>query len=73
MLGWGVATKITPQGNNPQGGKYSTAMTYDVYDNLKNVMLHMAGGAAVEGLEIDKLNPPNFSIRGIFRVVTGTK
>ena len=73
MLGWGVATKITPQGNNPQGGKYSTAMTYDVYDNLKNVMLHMAGGAAVEGLEIDKLNPPNFSIRGIFRVVTGTE
>ena len=48
-------------------------MTYDVYDNLKNVMLHMAGGAAVEGLEIDKLNPPNFSIRGIFRVVTGTE
>ena len=34
MLGWGVATKITPQGKNSQGGDYATAMTYDVYDNL---------------------------------------
>ncbi|MEK9714874.1 MAG: hypothetical protein VW199_03430, partial [Methylophilaceae bacterium] len=52
MLGWGVATKITPQGKNSQGGDYATAMTYDVYDNLKNVMLHMSGGAAIEGLPI---------------------
>ena len=73
MLGWGVATKITPQGKNSQGGDYATAMTYDVYDNLKNVMLHMSGGAAIEGLPIDKLTPANFSIRGIFRVITGTK
>ena len=73
MLGWGVATKITPQGKNSQGGDYATAMTYDVYDNLKNVMLHMTGGAAIEGLPIDKLTPANFSIRGIFRVITGTK
>ena len=73
MLGWGVATKITPQGKNSQGGDYATAMTYDVYDNLKNVMLHMSGGAAIEGLSIDKLTPANFSIRGIFRVITGTK
>jgi len=73
MLGWGVATKITPQGKNSQGGDYATAMTYYVYDNLKNVMLHMSGGAAIEGLPIDKLTPANFSIRGIFRVITGTK
>ena len=73
MLGWGVATKITPQGKNSQGGDYATAMTYDIYDNLKNVMLHMSGGAAIEGLPIDKLTPANFSIRGIFRVITGTK
>ena len=73
MLGWGVATKITPQGKNSQGGDYATAMTYDVYDNLKNVMLHMSGRAAIEGLPIDKLTPANFSIRGIFRVITGTK
>lgn len=73
MLGWGVATKITPQGKNSQGGDYATAMTYDVYDNLKNVMLHMSGGAAIEGLPIDRLTPANFSIRGIFRVITGTK
>ena len=61
MLGWGVATKITPQGKNSQGGDYATAMTYDVYDNLKNVMLHMSGGAAIEGLPIDKLTPANFN------------
>ena len=73
MLGWGVATKITPQGKNSQGGDYATAMTYDIYDNLKNVMLHMSGGAAIEGLPIEKLTPANFSIRGIFRVITGTK
>ena len=73
MLGWGVATKITPQGKNSQGGDYATAMTYDIYDNLKNVMLHMSGGAAIKGLPIDKLTPANFSIRGIFRVITGTK
>ena len=73
MLGWGVATKITPQGKNSQGGDYATAMTYDIYDNLKNVMLHMSGGAAIEGLPIDKLTPANFSIRGIYRVITGTK
>ena len=73
MLGWGVATKITHQGKNSQGGDYATAMTYDIYDNLKNVMLHMSGGAAIEGLPIDKLTPANFSIRGIFRVITGTK
>ena len=73
MLGWGVATKITPQGKNSQGGDYATAMTYDIYDNLKNVMLHMSGGAAIEGLPIDKITPANFSIRGIFRVITGTK
>ena len=73
MLGWGVATKITPQGKNSRGGDYATAMTYDIYDNLKNVMLHMSGGAAIEGLPIDKLTPANFSIRGIFRVITGTK
>ena len=73
MLGWGVATKITPQGKNSQGGDYATAMTYDIYDNLKNVMLHMSGGAAIEGLPIDKITPANFSIRGIFRVITETK
>lgn len=73
MLGWGVATKITPQGKNSQGGDYATAMTYDIYDNLKSVMLHMSGGAAIEGLPIDKITPANFSIRGIFRVITGTK
>ena len=72
LLGWGVATKITPQGKNSQGGDYATAMTYDVYDNLKNVMLHMAGSAAIEGLPIEKISPANFSIRGIFSVVTGT-
>ena len=43
-------------------------MTYDIYDNLKNVMLHMSGGAAIEGLPIDKLTPANFSIRGFLEL-----
>ena len=72
LLGWGVATKNN-QGKNSQGGDYATAMTYDVYDNLKNVMLHMAVAQQFEGLPIEKISPANFSIRGIFSIVTGTE
>ena len=36
-------------------------------------MLHMAGSAAIEGLPIEKISPANFSIRGIFSIVTGTE
>ena len=38
MVGWGMATKITPQGQ-----EYSSMMTYDSYDSLKNAMKHLAG------------------------------
>ena len=39
MTGWGYATRIAPQ-NSTNG----TIMFWDVYDNLTNVMKHMAGG-----------------------------
>ena len=38
MVGWGMATKITPQGKD-----YSSVMFYDSYDTLANAMRHLAG------------------------------
>jgi hypothetical protein len=68
MVGWGVATKITPQGSN-----YSSFSTWDSYDSLENMMKHLGGGAAIEGLPLNKLTPIEWSMRPIFRVITGTK
>lgn len=68
MVGWGVGTKITPQGSN-----YSSFATWDSYDSLENMMKHLGGGAAIEGLPLNKLTPIEWSMRPIFRVITGTK
>ena len=64
---------VTKQKPKEDAKSNSKKMVFTFYDNLKNVMLHMSGGAAIEGLPIDKITPANFSIRGIFRVITGTK
>ena len=37
MVGWGFATKITPQGK-----EYSSMMTWDSYNDLSNVMKRLA-------------------------------
>ena len=73
MTGWGYATRIAPQ-NSTNG----TIMFWDVYDNLANVMKHMAGGAALEGLDqelfekFEKANPDGWLSRLILEYVTGT-
>ena len=50
MVGWGMATKITPQGKD-----YSSVMFYDSYDNLANAMRHLAGDGVMKGLPFDKM------------------
>ena len=73
MTGWGYATRIAPQ-NSTNG----TIMFWDVYDNLTNVMKHMAGGAALEGLDqslfkkFEEANPDGWLNRLILEYVTGT-
>jgi hypothetical protein len=53
-------------------------MFWDVYDNLTNVMKHMAGGAALEGLDqslfkkFEEANPDGWLNRLILEYVTGT-
>ena len=67
MLGWGVATKITPQGE-----EFSSVMTYDSYDSLENVMLHLAGKGVIEGLPFDKLAPVDWTMRPVMQVISVT-
>ena len=68
MVGWGMATKITPQGK-----EYSSMMTYDSYDNLANAMRHLAGEGVIEGLPFDKLSPISWEMRPLMKVVSATE
>ena len=67
MVGWGMATKITPQGQ-----EYSSMMTYDSYDSLKNAMKHLAGEGIIEGLPMDKLTKVTWEMRPIMKVISST-
>ena len=67
MVGWGLGTKITPQGE-----EFSSVMTYDSYDSLENVMLHLAGKGIIEGLPFDKLTPVDWTMRPIMSVLSVT-
>ena len=67
MVGWGMATKITPQGED-----YSSVMFYDSYDSLANAMKHLAGEGIIKGLPLDKLNKFNWEMRPIMKVISST-
>ena len=67
MVGWGLGTKITPQGE-----EFSSVMTYDSYDSLENVMLHLAGKGVIEGLPFDKLTPVDWTMRPVMQVISVT-
>ena len=67
MVGWGLGKKITPQGE-----EFSSVMTYDSYDSLENVMLHLAGKGIIEGLPFDKLTPVDWTMRPIMSVLSVT-
>ena len=69
MVGWGVGTKITPQGK-----EFSSIMFWDSYDSLANVMKHLGGYGVVEGLPFDKFSDPvKWENRYIFKVIASTK
>lgn len=68
MVGWGLATKITPQGED-----YSSIVYYDAYDKLENVMHHLAGRGVIEGLPQDKLTPIKWEMRPIMKVIAMTQ
>ena len=71
MVGEGMGTRIIPQAKDR-----STAFWWDVYDTMENIMEHLAGRAAVEGLSKEHLlefneNVPNgWGNRVIFEIVT---
>ena len=73
MLGWGMATRIAPQGSD-----YSTAFWWDIYDSMENTMKHLSNGAATKGLSDQIMKDFNDNIpngwdnRVIFEFVTGT-
>ena len=68
MVGWGLATKITPQGK-----EYSSMMTYDSYSNLSDVMKHLAGYGVIEGLPFEKFGDPiEWENRYILKVILST-
>lgn len=67
MVGWGMATKITPQGKD-----YSSMMTYDSYDSLASAMKHLAGEGVIEGLPMDKLAKVTWEMRPLMKVVSAT-
>ena len=73
LVGWGYASRIAPQNSTS-----ASIMFWDVYDNLTNVMKHMAGGAALEGLDkslnakFEKANPDGWINRIILENITGT-
>ena len=58
--------------SNPQDTDYASMMTYDAYDNLENVMKYLSGGAALSGLPQNKLNPIQWSMRPVMRVMEAT-
>jgi len=68
MVGWGLATKITPQGED-----YSSIVYYDAYDKLENVMHHLAGRGVMEGLPQDKITPVKWEMRPIMKVIAMTQ
>jgi len=68
MVGWGLGTKITPQGK-----EYSSMMTWDSYDSLENVMKHLAGYGVIEGLPFDKFTKIiEWENRYIMKVISST-
>jgi len=68
MVGWGLGTKITPQGK-----EYSSMMTWDSYDNLENIMKHLGGYGVIEGLPFDKFSEIiEWENRYIMRVISST-
>ena len=58
--------------SDPQGTDYASMMTYDAYDNFENVMKYLSGGAALSGLPQNKLNPIQWSMRPVMRVMEAT-
>ena len=67
MVGWGMATKIAPQGD-----EYSSVMFYDSYNSLDNAMKHLAGEGIIKGLPMDKLSKVNWKMRPIMKVISAT-
>jgi len=68
MVGWGLGTKITPQGK-----EYSSMMTWDSYDSLENVMKHLGGYGVIEGLPFDKFSEIiEWENRYIMKVISST-
>ena len=67
MVGWGMATKITPQGE-----EYSSIMFYDSYDNLTNVMKHLAGEGIIKGLPMDKIVKVDWEMRPVMKIISST-
>ena len=69
MVGWSFTTKITPQGK-----EYSSMMTWDSYDNLSNVMKHLAGYGVMDGLPYEKFSKIiDWENRYIMKVISATK
>ena len=68
MVGWGMATKITPQGKD-----YSSVMFYDSYDTLANAMRHLAGDSVMKGLPFDKMEKAVWEMRPLMKVIAGTE
>ena len=68
MVGWGMATKITPQGKD-----YSSVMFYDSYDNLANAMRHLAGDGVMKGLPFDKMEKAVWEMRPLMKVIAATE
>jgi hypothetical protein len=67
MVGWGMATKITPQGQD-----YSSVMFYDSYDTLANAMRHLAGEGVMKGLPFDKIEKSKWEMRPLMKVISST-
>jgi hypothetical protein len=51
MVGWGFASKI-----NPQGKEYSSIMVWSSFNDLSNVMNHLAGYSVMKDLLFEKFN-----------------
>ena len=51
MVGWGFALKI-----NPQGKEYSSIMVWSSFNDLSNVMNHLAGYSVMKDLLFEKFN-----------------
>lgn len=68
MVGWGMATKITPQRKD-----YSSVMFYDSYDTLANAMRHLAGEGVMKGLPFDKMEKAVWEMKPLMKVIAGTE